>query len=284
MSITKFPKLHPDEENLPIAKYYYDIPLLDPDIRAQQIIDSCPINPDLAIKVENFLDLLRPTGYEKEELGCCRMPDGSAYIAAYTVYPDCTPQMLGWWFRWLNVQSVGMPKGHNLKYKIWNPVDHIDHGFINGKDKSGGVFQQEALDMGAGEDAFYSIRHPFDLKDYGLTEEREKELADAGCWIDCAVEKFYTVDEKHELLPGTHLTLTQSRWRELGGMEKRTREWIGYGVENGEIYFDKTTPDYMFSLEYLKNVLVHNTIESQRLNMILPKLYEEYKDKPADQW
>jgi hypothetical protein len=284
MIITNRPELSPEEKKLPIAKYY-DLPLYPPDPRAQQIIDNCPINTEYAIKVENFLDLLKPTGYDKAELGCCIMPDGSGYIAAYTIYPECTPKMLGWWFRWLNVHSKGMPAGKgNLKYKIWNPVDHIDHGFVNGKDKTDGIIQMEALDMGKGEDAFYSIRHPFDLKDYGLTEKREKELNATGCFLDCAVEKFYTVTEPHELLPGTHLTLTLSRFCPLGGMEKRTREWIGYGVKDGKIYFDKSTPSYMFTLGYMKNVLIHNTIEAQRLNRILPELYADYKDKPDDEW
>jgi len=283
MLITERPGLLPEEEKMSLAKYY-DMPLHTPGPLQLQIINACPMDPADAIKVEDFLDLLHPADYFDVELGCCLMPDGSGYIAAYTIYPYCTTQMLGWWFRWLNVHSRGMPKGHNLKYKIWNPVDHIDHGFLNGKDKSGGVYQVEALDMGGGDDAFYSIRHPFELKDYGLTQKRETELLEAGSWIDCAVEKFYTVDDKHEPLPGTHLTLTQSRFRALGGMEKRTREWIGYGVKDGTIYFDETTPSYMLSLDYMKNVLIHNTIEAQRLDTILPELYREYKDKPDAEW
>jgi hypothetical protein len=283
MLFTNIPELTPEERQLPIAKYY-DLPLYPPGPREQQIIDSCPIDPEHAIKVEDFLHLLHPTDYSRAELGCCMMPDGSGYIAAYTVYPYCTPQMLGWWFRWLNIRSKGMPEGHNLKYKIWNPVDHIDHGFLNGKDKIGGVYQVEALDMGHGDEAFYSIRHHFELRDYGFTEELEKELNAAGCWIDCAVEKFYTREEPHTLLPGTHLTLTQSRFCPQGGMEKRTREWIGYGVKDGEIYFDESTPDYMLSVEYMKKVLFHGTVEAQRLGKILPELYAEYHDKPLDEW
>ena len=276
------PELLPEEKHLPIAKYY-DIPLHPPGPLQQQIINACPINPAEAIKVENFVDLLQPSGYSSVELGCCRMPDGSGYIAAYTVYPNCTPKMLAWYFRWMNVHAKGMPEGHNLKYKIWNAIDHIDHGFVNGKDKTGGIYQVEALDMGKGEQPFYSIRHPFNLKDYGLTEQREKELNAAGCFVDCAVEKFYTLDAAHTLLPGTHLTLTLSRFCPYGGMEKRTREWIGYGVRDGAIYFDESTPAEMLNVAYMKKVLYHNIVESQQLNKILPELYAEYHDKPDDE-
>lgn len=282
MIFTQKPQLHPDEMKLEISKYY-DLSLHAPGPLQQQIINACPIDPKDAIKVKNFIDLLQPEGYSSVELGCCMMPDGSGYIAAYTVYPDCTPKMLAWYFRWMNVHSEGMPNGHNLRYKIWNPVDHIDHGFVNGWDKTDGIYQKEALDMGKGEEAFYSIRHPFDLRDYGLTKEREKGLNDAGCFVDCAVEKFYTTDPSHELLPGTHLTLTLSRFCPYGGMEKRTREWIGYGVADGEIYFDESTPPIMLTVDYMKKVLYHNIVESQQLNKILPGLYAEYSDKSDDE-
>ena len=283
MIFTNKRPLLPEEKELPIAKYY-DLPLLEPNPLALQIINGGPIHPDKAIPVEHFLDLLQPTGYTDAELGYCMMPDGSGYIAAYTVYPDCTPKMLAWYFRWMNVHAEGMPEGHNLKYKIWNGVDHIDHGFVNGKEKTGGIYQVEALDMGDGDEAFYSIRHHFDLKDYGLTDEKEQELRNAGCFVDCAVEKFYTTDPTHTLLPGTHLTLTLSRHCPYGGMEKRTREWIGYGVEDGKIYFDESTPADMLNIEYYRKILYHNTIEAQQLNKILPELYAEYKDVPDDKW
>ena len=90
-------------------------------------------------------------------------------------------------------------------------------------------------------------------------------------------KNFIPLEEPHELLPGTHLTLTLSRFCPQGGMEKRTREWIGYGVKDGKIYFDKSTPSYMLSVEYMKKVLFHNIVEAQRLNKILPELYAEYQ-------
>jgi hypothetical protein len=281
MIFTHKRELDPAEKKLPIAKYY-DLPLHSPGPLQQQIINACPIHAENAIQVEDFINLLQPAGYSNAELGCCMMPDGSGYIAAYTVYPDCTPMMLAWYFRWMNVHAKGMPEGHNLKYKIWNAVDHVDHGFVNGKDRSGGIYQVEALDMGQGDEPFYSIRHPFRLRDYGLTENKEKELNAAGCFLDCAVEKFYTVDPSHQLLPGTHLTLTLSRFCPYGGMEKRTREWIGYGVEDGELYFDASTPAEMLNVGYMKKVLYHNVVEAQQLNKILPSLYAEYHEKPDD--
>lgn len=283
MIYTKRPELSPEEKKLPIAKYY-DLPLHSPGPREQQLIDSGPIDPELAIKAENFLDLLQPFEYSKAEYGYCMMPDGTGYLAVYTVYPNCTPLMLSWWFRWLNVYTKGMPKDQgNLKYKIWNQCDHWDHGFINGIDKAGGIYTVESLDMGEGEPMVYTVRHPLSPRDFGLSEEREKALKEAGCWIDCCYESFHSPEAPHEQYPGTHLFLTMSRKNPLGGMEKCTREWIGYGVKDGKVVRDETTPDSMLCEAYLKKVMIHATSEAQQLSKFLPELYAEYKDKPDDE-
>jgi hypothetical protein len=277
------PELTPEEKQLPLAKYY-DLPLAPPGPREQQILDAGPVDPKKAIPADNFLDLLQPEGYQQIEYGYCMMPDGTGYLAVYTVYPNCTPQMLSWWFRWLNVHTKGMPKNKgNLKYKIWNPADHYDHGFLNGKDKWGGVYTVETLDLGAGEAPVYTIRHAVNLREYGLTEERERDLKAAGCWVDCAYESFHEVEPPYVQTPGTHLCLTLSRKSPLGIMEKCTREWIGWGVKDGKVVRDKTTPASMLCEEYLKKVIIHSTVEAQQLSRFLPDLYAQYKDKPDDE-
>ncbi len=271
------------ERKLPLAKYY-DLPLNGPGPLQQQLIDAGPMDPKLAIKPENFLDLLQPTGYQEVEYGYCMMDDGTGYLAVYTTYPNCTPQMLAWYFRWLNVHTTGMPKDQgNLKYKIWNPADHWDHGFINGKDKWDGVYTVESLDLGQGEEMGYTIRHAVDLKEYGLSEERRQALDEAKCFVDSAYESFHTLEPGYPQGPGTHLMLTLSRTSPLGVMEKCTREWIGWGVKDGKVTRDETTPDSMLCEEYLKKVITHATVEAQQLSVFLPKLYAEYKDKPDDE-
>ena len=282
MIFTNRPELSPEEKKLPLAKYY-DLPLYPPGPREQQIIDAGPIDPKLALKAENFLDLLQPTGYAKVEYGYCMMEDGTGYLAAYSVYPNCTPEMLGWWFRWLNVHTKGMPKDKgNLKYKIWCPPDHYDHGFINGKDKWDGIYTVESLDLGQGEEKKYTIRHPFNLRDYGLTEEREQALKAAGCWVDCSYLSFHSMDPSHTQYPGSVFGITLSRQSPLGFMEKCTRQWFGYGVKDGKVFRDETTPASMPCEESMKKVIIHNTVEAQQLSMFLPELYAEYKDKPDD--
>jgi hypothetical protein len=65
-------------------------------------------------------------------------------------------------------------------------------------------------------------------------------------------------------------------------MEKCTREWIGYGIVNGKVTRDYTTPDFMLCEEYLRKALVHGTIEAQHLALFLPELYNEYHELPLD--
>lgn len=283
MIITVRPELTPEEKKLGYAKYY-DLPLHSVGAREEQLISNCPLDPDTVVKAKDWLSLLKVDGYSQPEYGYCMMPDGTGYIAVYTVYPNsCTPQMLAWYFRWMNIYSKGMPKGHgNLRYKIWNPADHIDHGFINGKDKSGGIYTVESLDLGQGEDKVYTIRHPVDLRAMGLSEELEKELNAAGCFVDSAVESFHAMDEAHTQLGGSHLCLTLSRPCPQGGMEKCSREWIGYGIKDGKVVKDETTPSSMLCEEYLEKVIIHATTEAQHLAKFLPDLYAEYHNLPDD--
>jgi hypothetical protein len=283
MIIGNRPELSQEEKKQRLAKYY-DLPLYPPGPRELQLIDCNPIDPKLAIKVENFTDLLQPTGYSRAEYGYCMMPDGSGYMAIYTVYPNCTPRMLGWWFRWLNIYPKALPEGNgNLKYKIWCPPDHYDHGFINGKDAKDGIYSVESIDLGKGEEKVYFLRHAFNLRDYGLTEKREKALNEAGCWIDNSWVTFHSPKPPHKAYPGTYLWLTLSRYNPLGGMEKLTRVWIGYGVKDGKVYFDKSTTADMLSEKYMRTFQIHCTIEAQQLSKFLPELYAEYHDKPDDE-
>ena len=86
MILNKGPELSPEEKNSPLAKYY-DIPLTPPGPLHQQILDyGCPLDPKLAIKIENMLDLLQVTGYQKQEFGYCMMEDGTGYMATYMSY------------------------------------------------------------------------------------------------------------------------------------------------------------------------------------------------------
>lgn len=269
----ELPELTPEEKKLPLAKYYYNYPLCYPPPLQQLLLDAGPMDPAYAIPAENWLDALQPAGYRKIVYGYCMMPDGSGFYAEYFITPPTVkPEMRRWYGRWLNIRSKGMVEGQgNLRYKLWCPVDHWDHEYVNGVDDKDGIWSMETLDLGKSKKGIGAISHQIDLRDCGLTEEREAELHAAGCKFSAAWEEFEG--------PGHHLVLRLSRPCPFGGMESMNYEWIGYYVKDGKIIRDEDTP---VDEAYLKNVLTHNTVEHLHLPQFLPDLYAEYHDKPID--
>lgn len=269
------PELTLKEKVLPISRYYTDYPLHKPGPLYSQLLDQGAMDPRDALPAENWLDLLKPEGYSKIEYGYCMMPDQTGYIANYSVLPDTvTPEMRMWYVRWMNIRSKNLPDGcGNIRYKLWNQVDHIDHGLVDGDIKKG-IYTLESLDMGKGESPMRSVRHNFDVRDYGFPEDKYQALMDSHAAITSCWESFDC--------PGSHLVLSVTRPCPLGGVETLSREWIGYRAGNGKIIRDTETPSFMLCEQYLRNVQIHNTVEQQHLATFLPKLYAEYSVLPKD--
>lgn len=289
MNIAYRPELTPAERALPLSKYY-DLPLSGLGPLFQEIMDHGPLRQDQTLTAAEWKKHLQlPGQYDRPVFGYRTMDDGTGYLATYSHYANATPKMMQWYFRWINIPSKNQPEGcGNLRYKIWCPPCHITHGFLNGKDKFGGVFTIEALELDpAAQNFYFTVRTAVDLRALGLSEEEERKFNDAGVWIDPAVETFYEIngnDYTHlgKMMGGSHLCLTMSRPCPTGGMEKVTLEWIGYGVKDGKIWRDETTPEYMFGEEWLRMALTHTTVEAQQLGKFLPELYAEYSGKPDD--
>lgn len=269
------PELTPAEKALPVSKYYTDYPLHRPGPLYSQLLAQGAMDPGDALPVENWLDLLKTEGYSNVEYGYCMMPDGYGYIANYSVLPgNITPEMRMWYVRWLNIHSKNLPSGcGNIRYKLWNPVDHIDHGLVDGDIKKG-IYTLETLDMGGGEKPIRSVRHNFDIRDYGVSEAYYQKLTQAGVSVTSCWESFDC--------PGSHLVLSVTRPCPLGGVETLSREWIGFKAENGRIIRDLETPDFMQCEKYLRNVQTHNTVEQQHLSTFLPDLYTKYSALEID--
>lgn len=266
--------LFPEEEKMPLAKYYYNYPVYMPDEETLKALEN-PMPVEYAIKPENWLDLLTPTGYSPCETGYCMFPDGSGYVATYRVRPASIPGEWERWYRnWRNLKSKSMVPGHgNLRYKIWLPADHFDHYYINWTNGDLGIFTTESLDLGQGERQYDTIRHNIKVKDYGFTDEKMQALKDAGINFNGSAS-FETFDE-----PGNHLCLSISRPLPDGSVETRSREWLGWRAENGKLVREERTH---VSLEYMKKVVIHTLVEWNHLYTFLPDLYAEYKDQPMD--
>lgn len=272
----KVPELSPEEKALPSSRFYTDYPLYPPNPLQQQILDAGPMDVKDAIPIEHWLDWLTVSGYRNVMYGYTMMPDGSGFYIEYSVNPPTWQSAWRRWYgKWYNQHSKSMPadKG-NLRYKIWNPLDHWDHRFVNGKDDKDGVWSLETLDLGAGGDpskGIAAISHNIDLLEYGLSPEKKKELEDADCRVEACWEEFDG--------PGHHLVLRFSRPCPQGGRESINCEWMGYWAKDGKIIRDEETP---VDETYLRNVIIHNTIERAHLLQVLPDLYEAYHELPMD--
>lgn len=272
----KVPELSPEELALPSSRFYTDYPLKPPGPLQTMLLENGPIPVEKAIPVEHWLDWLSPTGYPDVVYGYTMMPDGSGFYIEYSVTPPTwNGKWRRWYGNWYNHYSKNMPEGRgNLRYKIWNPCDHWDHKFVNGENDRDGVWSIETLDLGASGDpsrGMPAVSHKINLREYGLSEEKEKELLAADCRVEAVYEEF---DE-----PGHHLVLRFSRPCPLGGRESMNCEWMGYMPKDGKIVRD---PETKVDETYLRNVLAHNTIERQHLLEVLPDLYEAYHELPPD--
>lgn len=272
----KVPALSPEELALPSSRFYTDYPLKAPGPLQTMLLENGPIPVEKAIPIEHWLDWLSPTGYPDVVYGYTMMPDGSGFYIEYSVTPPTwNGKWRRWYGNWYNHYSKNMPAGRgNLRYKIWNPCDHWDHKFVNGENDRDGVWSIETLDLGASGDpskGMPAVSHKINLREYGLSEEKEQELLAADCRVEAVYEEF---DE-----PGHHLVLRFSRPCPLGGRESMNCEWMGYWPKDGKIVRD---PETKVDERYLRNVLAHNTIERQHLLEVLPDLYEAYHELPPD--
>ena len=264
----KVPELTSEEKKLPCARFYEEYPLYKPSPLQQQILDAGPMKVEDAIPIEHWLDWLSPVGYPNVVYGYTMMPDGSGFYIEYsTTAPTWQGKWRRWYGKWYNQHPAELPEGQgNLRYKIWNPIDHWDHKFVNGENDKDGVWSVETLDLGETGDpskGIPAISHKINLLEYGLSKEKLEELEAADCRVEAVWEEFDG--------PGHHLVLRFSRPCPTGGRESLNCEWMGYWAKDGKIIRDEDTP---VDETYLKNVLMHNTIERAHLAQVLPDLYE----------
>ncbi len=127
--------------------------------------------------------------------------------------------------------------------------------------------------MGEGDRQYDTIRHAYNLREYGLTQERIDELKASGLSVS------ETSDWESFDFEGAHLTLGQIRPCPDGGFERRSVEWIGWRPLNGKIVRVPKTP---CSEAYLRRVAYHTLVEWYHICTLIDDLYEEYYNLPLD--
>lgn len=261
------PQLKPEERALSYAKYY-DLPITPIPPEKLAVLQAGPIDPKLALPIERRNDLLNP-GYLDCEVGWCVMENGTGYLANLTPMPGVTPEMFNWWFAWHGLED--------MRYRIWDPEDHFyarqqnpdrikDPG-VPMREKNWGTVHFVLEDIGPGPDELVlNFQYPHVL---GYDEDKVGTPACAA--MQCA--------NGHGPVPGQGVAAIMTHMvREIeGGVELRSRFWIGYGLVNGQVV--KLLPDgVQVPKEAPMGLFAHNLKEFGHLAAILPSLYAEEKD------
>ncbi|MCF0228712.1 MAG: hypothetical protein HUJ76_03320 [Parasporobacterium sp.] len=250
------------EKKLSYAKYM-DLPVRMPPPELEEIIRK-PMKLEDGIPGDKFMSTICSGGNPNSENRYCMFPDGSAYADMKVVLKNCTGQMLGWWFSWFCHAPEGIDaKFGNLRYKIWDPLDHWD--VRDGK-------MTESFDDGKGDPKWTSRHNSLDFLKCGLTEDAASALRKSGVIFNGSVNTTEGMADR--------IGVNISEPLEGGGIITRARYWFGWTVTDGRPVRDLKGIQY--SEEIVYKILRHNVIEKMRLDDLLPPLFAEQSGKPLD--
>ena len=253
---------------------YFDLEVKKPTPEEYAMLDH-PLNLDEVLPIEQAANFViggeafigTPNGY-------CILPDGRSYTANCKFIPGVSVEMCQWWFQWLNIRPSGIDPVHgNLKYKIWCPLDHWDHGYqIDGKPESGTRIC-ESFDLGAGDEPQYFRGKGGFPEAYGVTEAMLQKARDEGRFVGFG----WSFDDE-----GNPTGVGVNQFRNVpGGCEWSARGWGGYTFEDKKLVKIKDFKPR--SAESCRNEMLHNFTEEAHLPKILIPLYEYYKDRPINE-
>lgn len=262
------PTLTEAEAKLSYAKYFH-MPLTPIPQEKLDILAAGPMDPEKMLKITDRVKLF-DQGYFDVEVGYGVQEDGSGYVSNLTKMPGVTKEMFEWWFAWHGLED--------LRYKIWDPEDHYyarqknrDKALSSNlpmRERTWGTTHEVLEDIGPGPDELIlDFKYPSEM---GYPEE--KVGTDACASMMCA--------NGHGPEPGKGVAAVMTHMiREIeGGIELRSRFWIGYQIMDGRPM--KLIPKGVsVPMEVPMGLFAHNLKEFTHLAAILPKVYEEEKDR-----
>jgi phloretin hydrolase len=265
------PKLRPDEEALPYAKYYYRAPA-PPNPSLMEILGRGPMDPAKALPYERMNDLLDP-GYHEVETGYCVLENGAGYVAVHNVFPGCTVAMMKWWFAW-------HAAGGGLRYKIWFPPGHISIAVsepdrtklldpdipIEQKSRNIDHFVVEDIGGGGPEDIIISFLDP-ETMGFDMSRFHAPNVA----WTVGG----FGIQEPRQGPPMKAPAIMLHFCREIdGGIEFRTRFWMGYRINKGH-GMCVLPHGIRLPIQAPMGLAYHNVMEYSNLASFLPEIYAE---------
>jgi len=258
-------KLSAEEKERSYAKYFYKeiAPIPAADLEK---VNAGPIDPLRTTAIQNRNDLMKP-GYLDDETGYTVMPDGSGFAATRVNMPGVTPEMLDWWFNWHPLEG--------LRYALWCPIAHVDISVelaakhldssgvaLNERNYGSTHYPVEGFDI-RGADKLKIVF--FSPQDFGLDMSmfKEPEISRAYCAnviinaVRIPFNAFFHAVRKVE-----------------GGVEYRSRYWIGYTMKAGRPTRVKVPLPFKM-MDLARNNCLHSLTEYNNLASFLPQLFQE---------
>ena len=265
--------LTPEEQARPYAKFYtMEFPGPDPETVALMSPDR-PIPQDQMLPAEEMSRLLDPGNFETE-VGWGMMDNGAGYIAMRHEMPGVTVDMVDWWFAWHPIEG--------LRYRIWYPPYHLG---VHVDDWA----QPRLLDPGVPvRDKCEKVVHHV-TEDTGMGTEHidihfltpEQMGFDMSRWHKPNVGTFvggfgWSLNEHQPPeIPAAPAIMVHFIREMDGGVEWRTRFWMGYTILNGHPV-PLLPPGIRVPEPVVFGLANHNIYEYTRLKSLLPLVYEEF--------
>lgn len=272
-----------EEKSSPFVKFYNQ-PLADVADEQLAALNGGPCNPQLALPIEKRSDMFLP-GEQSVEIGFCKMPDGTGFVANRTFFPGATPEMFDWWMNFHALEGI--------RIKMWLPNAHLDsyvkepylHGNNCGISLATRNWNKEHYateGLTSLEESGVCCLRFFSPQEFGI-DMHQLLVSPVKSHVMMSVMFFgdslimFGEEMKKELLakdPDIKVpfnVLLHTIRPVVGGCEMRSRFWIGKGMEQGVPYNINLPQEAVEGMSW--TMLKHTIQEMSNLASFLPEVY-----------
>ncbi len=260
----------PGSENKSYYKYFLR-ELTPVSAEKISILTGGPGDPATALAIEERAKLMDP-GYLPDEAGFFCLDNGAAVVSNNTFYPDASGEMMQWFFAWHCLDP--------LRYAIWDPFDHYNTEITPES-------REKILDPNTSiPDKCFDVDHTvleslvigqpgtpieihFKTPEY-MGFDRSKLGSKEFSFFVGANGAIITP----EGMPNIPTVMVHTGRDVEGGMELRSRFWIGYQIID-ENPVCMLPPEVRIPVDIARQLAGHNFTEFTNLASILPNLYKE---------
>ncbi|KAJ9610536.1 hypothetical protein H2200_005313 [Cladophialophora chaetospira] len=201
--------------------------------------------------------------YLSVEAGHGLTSDGMYHIAASTYMPECTAEMIDWWFGFIHTTE---------QYRLWHPRDHVFSDWEGPRNNQSQYIGGHHLvhEYIGGELCKLKISFKDPSEYFGRNFKEEFEAGGYGTAI-CGRVGLWDDEHGSVLYTGHLIHLIKN---EPNACRMRSRFWLGDIEGVSEAQGDKV-PDSMRA-----GLLKHATEEMAILALQLPELYRKHRQQP----